>query len=361
MPPPLPPPLPSAPPPSARPLPRAALSGDVAVALGTSPQCTAISLPRAEVLRVRRLAKQLLFATVRPLEPLVELMEVGGAQTVRVPPSVASVAGSAAAVDSAAAASGPKELEWQIILGKTLVAAAGERRADELMRSVRPGAVIAATGVPKINPRELADVVVRRAQPTQIDLVLDEIAILQPRDATPTESTTEGTTEGMTEGTTEGMTEETTKGVAVPPNGSGTVASSSGGAVGMAPAADLEELLTPELAGTRPATPLGGVPARGVDGVDESEPQQLDGALLAAMPAPSLIDDEAGLLRLGEALDALPDGALVGLDVEWLPASLRHERIEEGDDGEEGDGVGAALLQIAARESTWVVDLQSLH
>ncbi|KAL3907222.1 MAG: hypothetical protein SGPRY_010251 [Prymnesium sp.] len=69
------------------------------------------------------------------------------------------------------------KLEWQLIAGETLIRELGEE-GRYAMRKLRPGVVISAVAVPKLNPRELADVVVGGKRPTKIDLTLTSLQIL---------------------------------------------------------------------------------------------------------------------------------------------------------------------------------------
>ena len=132
-----------------------ALRADVIDALAT----TEVVLPRVEVLRVRRQARLLVFATVRSVEPPRVVAP-------RLEPSAAGAPGVRPCVSDAVPAA-VEALEavdtWQLLLGKTLVNEAGEESAERCARQLRPGVVVSARGRPAINPRlgSAPDLVVR--------------------------------------------------------------------------------------------------------------------------------------------------------------------------------------------------------
>ena len=101
----------------------------------------------AEVLRVRRVARFLAFATLRPLAPL------------RVLESPTKPEGSAEGDTKrrGAALSLPTGTELQLIAGRTLLerTVGGEAAAERALRGLRPGAVVRVTGRLQANPRPL--------------------------------------------------------------------------------------------------------------------------------------------------------------------------------------------------------------
>ncbi|KAL1510869.1 hypothetical protein AB1Y20_005701 [Prymnesium parvum] len=296
--------LASPPPPSLSP-PRPPVNLKLAAALQLGSRCRAIRLPRAEVLRVRRMAKGLLFATVRPLEGLEEVWE-GEVNE-----------GEAEEESEGRTLCGAGLFEWQLIVGERLRRAVGEERSVALARQLRRGVLFAATALPQINPNEMAEVVMHGASPTQIDLVAEWVEIL-------------GENVGEGGGWGEESEEE---------------ADNGGGGEKQ------EEQAGGEEEGEVPPT----------DGSTSS--------LLAALPVPRVVDDEEGLLELGVALDrhalclcwwrgvkeaeSLPDGCVVAMDAEWLPRQLQEERREPS--------LGASLLQLAWDSAVFVVDVQALR
>lgn len=178
---------------------------------------TPIELPRAEVLRVRRQAKELLFATLRVIDTPVAMTPTASGdvdwKSGDVAPddgcwygkdSASTSSGDSGSEDSRdggsedsgdsrsgdsrrdaaepAAAAEPPELEppelhpllsadsrWQLIVGKTLHGMLGSEAARELTRAVRPGAIIRAAGRAQLNPRL-----------TGPDLVARSLFIIEP-------------------------------------------------------------------------------------------------------------------------------------------------------------------------------------
>ena len=114
-----------------------------------------IELPRAEVLRVRRQARQLLFASLRLLQPPRAIPEEGDSD--------------APLPDSPSSPLLSTEASWQIIVGKTLHSELGDDDARELLKGIRPGALISASGRAQLNPRL-----------TGPDLVVRSLSILEP-------------------------------------------------------------------------------------------------------------------------------------------------------------------------------------
>ena len=339
IPPPSPPPPPPLPPPGP-------LNAVVAEALGTRPGCTSVRLPKAEVLRVRRLAKQLLFATVRLDEPLQEGKALerdvaaadGGGQVTGGQVTGGQAGGS---------------LEWQIILGKSLLEAAGEEQAQELMRLVRPGALIAATGVPKLNPKQLADVVMKRVRPTQMDLVVSSLEIVRRRDEISRDMDEGGRDLDEIDAALEaadleaaGAEVDLAYGVVTGQVGSGERGAWEETRVDASGVQSVASTQAEEGVAVAAIATAGNME----ENATECTP------LMRAMPPPIVVHDEDGVLQLGLALDRLADGGLVALDVEWLPRSLALERIET----EATEGERASLMQLATREATYVLDLQTL-
>ena len=112
--------------PGARPL-----RSDVEAVLAAKPLTDdPVELPRCEVVRVRRQARQLLFATLRLLEPA---RTAAAGRPVELP------------FDNAA--------EFQLIVGRSLVRRLGEEDAHALMRRVKVGCTLRASGRCQLNPR----------------------------------------------------------------------------------------------------------------------------------------------------------------------------------------------------------------
>ena len=107
-----------------------------------------VALPRARVLRVRRQARQLLFASLQLLDAPTHYEDeepAGGAADARpVAPQRRLPA---------------LDASWQLIVGKTLGKALGDEASQALMKEVRPGALIYAAGRCQPNPRGGPDLV----------------------------------------------------------------------------------------------------------------------------------------------------------------------------------------------------------
>ena len=111
--------------PSARPL-----RSDVAAVLAARPLADGlVELPRCEVLRVRRQARLLLFATLRVLAPP---RKAADGSPLKLPAGTG---------------------DYQLIVGKSFVRSVGEEEAHARMRRVRAGSLLRARGRLQLNPR----------------------------------------------------------------------------------------------------------------------------------------------------------------------------------------------------------------
>ena len=286
----------------------------VLAAKGLSP--TPVELPRAEVLRVRRQAKELVFATLRALEPPRSIVPAssgdadwqesgdvapddgcwygkggkdGSGDAIVWKSRLEETADDAADVDSVRRRRRPPpsplppvlsaDATWQLIVGKTLHGRLGSKAARKLTRALKPGAIIGATGRAQLNPRL-----------TGPDLVARSLEILEPA----------------------------------------------------SPALDTKR----ETAAPMPAAP-----------VPRSAPPPSPtgtGTTVAHAPPPAspclLVDDASSLSQLGTGMDAaIMDSGPIGIDAEWRP---RHISSRE-DEAE----TPLALLQIATPTRTFVIDM----
>ena len=301
--------------PDAPPLPREVAR--VLAAKGLSP--TPIELPRAEVLRVRRQAKELVFATLRALEPPRSIVPAssgdadwkqsgdiapddgcwygkggndGSGDAVVWKSRLEEAADDAADADSVRRRQRPPstppsplppvlsaDATWQLIVGKTLHGRLGSKAARKLTRALKPGAIISATGRAQLNPRL-----------TGPDLVARSLEILEPA----------------------------------------------------LPALDAKR----ETAAPMPAAPVPlSAPPPSPTGT---------GRTVAHAPPPAspglLVDDASSLSQLGTGMDAaIIDSEPIGVDAEWRP---RHLLRREGE-----DETPLALLQIATPTRTLVIDM----
>ena len=303
--------------PDAPPLPREVAR--VLAAKGLSP--TPIELPRAEVLRVRRQAKELVFATLRALEPPRSIVpassgDVDWQQSGDIAPDdgcwygkggkdgsgdvivwksrLEETADDAADVDSVRRRRRPPpsplppvlsaDATWQLIVGKTLHGRLGSKAARKLTRALKPGAIISATGRAQLNPRL-----------TGPDLVARSLEILEPG----------------------------------------------------SPALDAKR----ETAAPVPAAP---VPAAPVPLSAPPPSPTGTGRTVAHAPPPAspclLVDDASSLSQLGIGMDAaIIDSEPIGVDAEWRPRHLS-SREDEAE-------TPLALLQIATPTRTFVIDM----
>ena len=278
----------------------------VLAAKGLSP--TPIELPRAEVLRVRRQAKELVFATLRILPdaaPRAIVPRSSGDADWQQSGDVApddgcwygkdGMGGSGDAIDwkarleeTASAGRSPSPLPavlsadaWQLIVGKTLHGRLGSEAARELTRQLKPGAIISATGRAQLNPRL-----------TGPDLVARSLRIIKP--ASPETASP--------------------KTVIAP----------------LLPSAAQPPLmpLAPSSTGT--------------------------GTTFAAVPTPPcvLVDDATSLEQLSAGMDAtIITSQPIGVDAEWRPRQF--SRYED----EPKPEIPLALLQIATATQTFVIDM----
>jgi hypothetical protein len=282
---------------------------------------TPVELPRAEVRRVRRQAKQLVFATLRVLEPPRAAVPTSSGdadwqQSGDVAPEDGCWYGRAAEESSGDAIDWKARLEetasageslpplsplsppppplspllaadasWQLIVGKTLASRLGPEAAIELMRQVKPGAIISASGRAQLNPRL-----------TGPDLVARSLRIVEP-----------------------------------------------------APAA------TREAAAPKPPPPRQPLPPAPAQPPTAIPPPAWTGAAGATAAAPStppyeLVDDASGLSRLEAGMDAaIVASEPIGVDAEWRPRLLY--------EGEAADDVPLALLQVATPARTFLIDM----
>ena len=298
--------------PDAPPLPREVARVLAAKSLSPTP----IELPRAEVLRVRRQAKELVFATLRALEPPRSIVPASNGdadwqQSGDVAPDdgcwyskggkddsgevivwksrLEEAADDAADVDAVHRRRRPTpsplppvlsaDATWQLIVGKTLHGRLGSKAARKLTRALKPGAVISATGRAQLNPRL-----------TGPDLVARSLEILE------TES----------------------------------------------PALDAKrETAAPKPAAPAPRSP----PPPSPTGT---------GTTVARAPLPAspclLVDDASSLEQLSTGMDAaISNSEPIGIDAEWRPRSLS-SREDEAE-------TPLALLQIATPTRTFVIDM----
>ena len=138
----------------------------------------------AEVVRVRRVARFLVFATLRPLaEPTVEAPdafdEAQRADARRFLAAGESGGDEAAAPASAPApaavgspVSFPAEAEFQLIAGRSLVERIGEDAAERAFRDVKAGGVVEVVARTQANPR-----------PRTVDLVARSVRVVEGREA----------------------------------------------------------------------------------------------------------------------------------------------------------------------------------
>ena len=298
--------------PDAPPLPREVARVLAAKSLSPTP----IELPRAEVLRVRRQAKELVFATLRALEPPRSIVPASNGdadwqQSGDVAPDDGCWYGKGGKDDSGEAIVWKSRLEeaaddaadvdavhrrrrptpsplppvlsadatWQLIVGKTLHGRLGSKAARKLTRALKPGVVISATGRAQLNPRL-----------TGPDLVARSLEILE------TES----------------------------------------------PALDAKrETAAPKPAAPAPRSP----PPPSPTGT---------GTTVARAPLPAspclLVDDASSLEQLSTDMDgAISNSEPIGIDAEWRPRSLS-SREDEAE-------TPLALLQIATPNRTFVIDM----
>ena len=286
---------------------------------------TPIELPRAEVLRVRRQAKELVFATLRVLEPprAVVPKSSGDAdwqQSGDVAPEdgcwyskggkektensgdandwksrleeVANGRKEEAASDEESTLPLPPLLSadasWQLIMGKTLHGRLGRDAAMKLTREIKPGAIISATGRAQLNPRL-----------TGPDLVARNLRILEP--ATSALATTR----------------------AVPPP-------------------PMQPLPTASTAQPPPAPPAPLPTETGTTVANAAEP---------ALPY-VLVDDASGLSLLAAGMDAtIIASQPVGVDAEWRPRHLYEDEMTP---------LPLALLQIATPTGTFIIDMMTI-
>ena len=298
--------------PDAPPLPREVARVLAAKSLSPTP----IELPRAEVLRVRRQAKELVFATLRALEPPRSIVPASNGdadwqQSGDVAPDdgcwygkggkddsgevivwksrLEEAADDAADVDSVHRRRRPTpsplppvlsaDATWQLIVGKTLHGRLGSKAARKLTRALKPGAVISATGRAQLNPRL-----------TGPDLVARSLEILE------TES----------------------------------------------PALDAKR----ETAAPKPAAPVPRSPP------PPSPTGTQTTAARAPLPASPclLVDDASSLEQLSTGMDAaISNSEPIGIDAEWRPRSLSSPEDEAE--------TPLALLQIATPTRTFVIDM----
>ena len=323
------------------------LSAEVGAALAASAPLFGldVELPLAEVLRVRRQARLLVFASLRMLQPPRLATETAaaalrapsygpdgrpyaprpdertGAPAARSPPSLESafdkrtkrptntfVADSADEVASRAAAASeraPVAAErlpagwvgadtWQLLAGKTLTAELGEAEALERMRRLKPGQLVRVRGRPQLNPRE----------GNGPDIVAHALEIV----VSPLEVAGEAA-----------LAIEAAEPVA------------EGDAVG----------------DTAVAWAADGRPSAAAAAADELPPCEC--------PTPTLVDDARGVAALEAMVEAaVGTGTVVGVDAEWRPRRYELEAV--------GGAASAplSLLQLATREGVWVVDVLAL-
>lgn len=246
------------------------LREDVAAVVREGPLCEQVTLHRVRVTRVRRQARLLLFASCVLLE------------RPRPEPPVLQDSGD----------------EWQLLLGTTLVQNEGERAASELMRSLRPGALLRVTGRPQRNPRL-----------PSLDLVVSAFETIDESGETSTPRV------------------------------------GPADAAGAALPADRPPPLPSPPPSDAPSSPLAAPSGPRPSPADSQE----DGELLG-LPEVNYIDDDATLSSLASWLRALPADSTIGIDVEWRPASL------------EGAAQSAvSLLQLASADATFVIDILVLR
>ena len=291
-----PPPTPSAAPTSARVAPaRGRSRSDVEAVLAAKPLTDdPVELPRCEVVRVRRQARQPLFATLRLLEPA---RTAAAGRPVELP------------FDNAA--------EFQLIVGRSLVRRLGEEDAHALMRRVKVGCTLRASGRCQLNPRL-----------TGPDLVAYELEILSAaldghgrRDDAIVRAAADSV--GAERGPATGAR-----------GGSGSGGGGGGGNGGKGKSsergnADAEAAAPRTLAARRPLR-------------DPTPP-----------PKVTIVSDEASLAGFAAAMDeAIAQREPVAFDCEWRPRAYL---------AEEGDDRGTLeLLQMATRREAFVIDVAAV-
>ena len=280
---------------------------------------TPIELPRAEVLRVRRQARELVFATLRVLEPPRAVMPTSSGdadwrQSGDVTPEDGCWYGKGKDGEEAsdkecsgdAFASKPlpedapsveetpspppplppllsAEATWQLIVGKTFHGMLGSEAARELTRTLKPGAIISASGRAQLNPRL-----------TGPDLVARNLRIIKPPSSA-----------------LYAAREEASSPPPFPPS--------------------------PTQPPPAPMAPPSTGPTTAVT--------------LAAPPALPwvLVDDASGVSQLDAAMDAtIIASQPVGIDAEWRPKHLYDGEVAE---------LPLALLQIATPTRTFIIDM----
>ena len=297
----------------------------------------------AEVIRVRRVARFLAFATLRPLAPL------------RILESPSTNSEGSAEGDTkrrGAILSLPAGTELQLIAGRTLLerTVGGETAAELALRGLRPGAVVRVTGRLQANPR-----------PLTVDVVASDVDFVEGNEAVAMLATSAAAGDWIGGDRARGM----------PPASPGVTHSSWSRSKRLDKKREKKRLETESLLGGGSDTD-----DRYDDGYDaEGRRETLRGlragervGKMRKFPplgsdAVTWVDDAIGIRAMRAAVldpstrtrddrydDRYDDGAapdapwVVGLDAEWRPH--KHSPV--------------ALLQVATRDEAFLVDVASL-
>lgn len=257
-----------------------------------------VELARARVLRVRRQARLLVFATIQLLVPPRRKM-----------PSGDSCADSA---EGDSRELPPIDAAWQLIVGKSFINALGEDAARELMKDLRPGCIVSASGRCQPNPRG------------GLDLVTYELDIL---DAKELEQEPMRPVEAM-------------EATAQASQASEPLSTQLG-------ELQVEDPTAVQTAGPRAAAPTSPVVFSNVPSTaSPHEP-----------PAVYLVDDGDGLAELDQAMGAaMGNREPVAFDCEWRPSRLSQADSAWGEQ-EGSEDAPLAVLQLATCNAAFVVDV----
>ena len=372
----------------------------------------AVRFDRVRVVRVRRQARRLTFATIEPLTPPLVLTLIGE-ETETMPESPngrhavedsmlhveAAMPGaleeegrtnsaSNTSIPLGALLRSPK-IVWQMIAGRTLVEERGDDVAAEILRALRPGVLLRVEGRVQLNPRGRAG----------LDLVVRSLDVLQAESVEGGGDATGARAQGRADtGATRtrlelndpaGSCSGSTKAEVERPSSSilmieksrvNGVSSTGGGAQALVPrdisSRFIGESVTPCLGASSPTR---NPPPAAPIAYNVASLSAVQQALLASKSAAgkmsdgypflklnvpiSLIQDAQGLDELAAALMALEreDGARLGIDLEWRPRSLysNDSAMAFGSLGPNDFGAGPdapTLMQLATPSRVFLVD-----